>query len=202
MIKVSVIVPIYNQPKLVVKALDSIPIRKDIEVIAVINGDNKEVRDEVYYNINNFNYKVLDFMDRLGCWGAMNKGVEEARGEYIYQLDEDDTLDTANFNKVIDEYLGADLVYVNLKINDGSIWHINDSNRSFMIDHTSLIKRSFMGDERFGEGSVDKIDGGLDLFNKLLQKEHTRTITDIVVYNYNHPRKDSLLEKANRKVKQ
>jgi len=197
MIKVSVIVPIYNQKKLVIEALNSIPKRSYIEAVLVMNGVDDEMKSIIYnYCKNDPFYKVVDVKEPLGCWGAMNVGLEYAKGDYIYQLDEDDTLVTDNFVYVVKSYLGSDLVYVNLKVNDGSVWHINEENRFGISDHTSLIKRSFLGNEKFDTGDMRKIDGGYKLFQRLKLRKHTRTFTDIVVYNYNFPRVDSLYYKA------
>jgi glycosyltransferase involved in cell wall biosynthesis len=40
--KVSVIIPVYNQEVLVLKALDSIPTRDDIEIIVIDDGSTDD----------------------------------------------------------------------------------------------------------------------------------------------------------------
>lgn len=200
MIKVSIIVPVYDQHDLVLRALKSIPIRDDIETIVVMNGVDNKMRGLVYgYCQDESFFKVIDVKETLGCWGAMNLGLENAQGEYIYQLDEDDCLETNSFIDVIENHLGSDLVYVNLRVNDGSIWELTESNRGGLPDHTSLIKQSFLGDDKFvGEGPTS-IGGGYKLFQKLLQREHSRTFTGIMAYNYNYPRVNSLYYNATHK---
>lgn len=201
-LKVSVIVPIYDQKDLVIKALKSIPNREDVEVIAVCNGcDEEMVRMLFNYFMSgtHMNHKLLTFDEPLGCWGAMNKGVDVAKGDYIYQLDEDDVLDTNAFNFVIDSCLGNDLVYVNLQINSGEVWHINELNARGLTDHTSLIKRSFLGKDRFTDTGVGCIDGGYWLLQRLLDRKPTKTFTDVCVYYYNYPREHSLFYDATHK---
>lgn len=189
--KVSVIVPAYNQKELLFKALDSVPRRDDVEIILVLNGADNELKEKAIDYCAGKEIKII-IKEQLGCWGAMNVGIDESCGEYIYQLDEDDTLNQQLFNEVVDNDLDADLVYVNLKVNDGTEWHINESNRRGITDHTSFIKRSFLSDDRFDIGGVNKIDGGYLLLQRLIDKNPKCRYTDKAVYNYNFPREHSL----------
>ena len=45
--KLSIIVPVYNQENLIIRALDSIPKREDIEVIVVNDGSTDSTLEKV-----------------------------------------------------------------------------------------------------------------------------------------------------------
>ena len=95
MCKVSVIVPVYNVEKYLVKCLDSIinQTYKDIEIILVDDGstdnsgkicDKYALKDERIYVIHNSN---------SGVSHARNCGINKAKGEYILFIDSDDFID-------------------------------------------------------------------------------------------------------------
>lgn len=46
--KVSVIIPVYNQEVLVLKALDSIPTRDDIEIIVIDDGSTDDTWTKIW----------------------------------------------------------------------------------------------------------------------------------------------------------
>lgn len=96
MIKVSIIVPIYNVEQYLEKCLESLVNQtlKDIEIILVNDAspDNSDLimkkYADKYSNIINIFLK-----ENLCLGGARNKGVEQASGEYITFVDSDDYLD-------------------------------------------------------------------------------------------------------------
>lgn len=93
MIKVSVIVPVYNVEKYLKKCLDSLVNQtlEDIEIIVVNDGSpaNEQVIIDEYVK-NNPN-KVKSFIkENGGLASARNFGVEKASGEYIGFVDSDD----------------------------------------------------------------------------------------------------------------
>ncbi|CEN79301.1 glycosyltransferase [Paraclostridium sordellii] len=95
MIKVSIVVPVYNVEKYLKESLDSAVNQslKDIEIIVVNDGstDNSQeilkVYEEKYSNL-----KVIN-QENKGLSGARNTGIAECKGEYIYFLDSDDYID-------------------------------------------------------------------------------------------------------------
>lgn len=95
MIKVSIIVPVYNVEKYLKESLDSAINQslKDIEIIAINDGstDNSlEILKE--YESKYSNLKVIN-QENKGLSGARNTGISECKGEYIYFLDSDDYID-------------------------------------------------------------------------------------------------------------
>ena len=100
---------------------------------------------------------------------------------------------TEEYNKVVDMLDGTDIVYMNLKKNDGSIFDITaESQRGLCSGCARFIKRSFLGDDR-----CPIVEAGEDwhLNEKLQAREHTDKFTGIVGYHYNFPREGSLYDR-------
>lgn len=194
--KLSIMIAVFNQEELVVRALDSIPRRNDIEVICVDDGstDNSYVvlqryqqeHPELDMNIIHQENKGLGAVKNL-CYSIFN-------GEYFYQLDNDDYLYTKEFEKAMEYLDGTDMVYVDLRINDGRILALNEKSKNTLVAGTTrFIRRGFLGEHRTREDIWDE-----DLyFNNLLQKiPHTEKFTGLIVYHYNFPRVGSMFWNA------
>ena len=93
--KVSVIIPVYNVEKYIIKCLDSIINQKlnEIEIIVVNDGstDNSLQIVESFAK-NNDRILILSQINR-GLSEARNTGIKYSKGEYIYFIDGDDYLD-------------------------------------------------------------------------------------------------------------
>lgn len=92
MIKTSIIIPIYNAEETLVKCVDSL-LRQTTSSYEIILVDDCSTDDS--YNIcNNYNHldfvRVFHFEKNSGVSAARNKGLEEAKGEYILFIDCDD----------------------------------------------------------------------------------------------------------------
>jgi len=92
---ISVIVPIYNsQPFIlsVLKNLKSQNINHPFEVILIDDGSTDKSL-EVINNFNLPNLKVLKLNSNYGPSKARNFGIQNAKGEYIYFMDVDDSIE-------------------------------------------------------------------------------------------------------------
>ena len=116
MVKVSVIIPVYNVEKYLDECLDSIVNQslKDIEIICINDGstDNSLKILEKYESLDD-RIRVFS-QENSGLAATRNSGMNHSSGEYIYFMDDDDLLvDTAletlyNFA----ENYQADVVYM------------------------------------------------------------------------------------------
>lgn len=90
MIKVSVIVPIYNSEKYLKKSIDSIlnQTLKEIEVIAVLNGCNDNSKD-IISSYEDYRLKIFE-LDTPSIGNARNEGINNSNGNYILFFDADD----------------------------------------------------------------------------------------------------------------
>ncbi len=114
MIKVSVVLPIYNVAKYLPKCLDSLinQTLKDIEIICVNDAspDNSlQVLQE--YVLKDNRIKIID-QPNSGPGVARNNGINAALGKYIAFVDPDDWVDLDMFEKMYNaaELNQADLV--------------------------------------------------------------------------------------------
>ena len=192
-LRLSILVPVWNQEQLVIRALDSIPRRDDIEVIACDDGSTDETRKAVRAYIKahkDLNIRLLWNNENKGLGYTKNKLYDNAKGEYVYELDSDDYLLTDAFNKAIDALDGTDLVFVNLEINSGEVLYLNEQTKGIWVGGASkFIRRELMGDTRCDEVRVHEDVS----FNKgIMAKPHTEKFTYLTVYHYNHPREGSL----------
>lgn len=94
MLKVSIILPIYNVASYLEEALDSIlnQTLKEIEIIAVNDGstDNSE---EIIKKYQQKDSRIILFsQENQGQSVARNLALQHAAGEYIYMMDSDDVL--------------------------------------------------------------------------------------------------------------
>ena len=102
MVKVSIIVPIYNVERYLRQCLDSIANQtlKDIEVICVNDGSKDSSLDIIMEYVNkDSRFKVID-KENSGYGNSMNRGFDMASGEYIGIVESDDYADM--FEKLYD----------------------------------------------------------------------------------------------------
>lgn len=193
-IKVSVVVPVFNQEKLVIKCLESIPKRDDIEIIVVNDGSTDKTIGYLK-NYQRFGYKdlkIIDYVQNKGVSYARNKGIEQANGEYIVFIDSDDYVYPKVFNKIVDRYLDGEnqLVFYDMENNVKFKFVANQNNYQSKYGMFKFIKRDFLGDLRFTEGMQYAEDKELHL--KMLKKYPLCYFTGELMYHYNYPRKGSL----------
>lgn len=98
MIKVSLIIPVYNTGKYLKRCLDSVinQTLKDIEII-IINDGSTDNSDNI---IKSYKDKRINYIKQTnkGIGKTRNKGIDISKGEYIAFVDSDDYLDL-NFCK-------------------------------------------------------------------------------------------------------
>lgn len=96
MIKVSVIIPIYNVSEYLKNCLDSI-INQTLREIEIICIDDCSTDDSLYiaeeYLKKDNRIKILKHVVNKGLGPARNTGLKEANGEYISFVDSDDFVD-------------------------------------------------------------------------------------------------------------
>lgn len=109
----SIIIPHKNIPYLLQRCLNSIPQRKDIEIIIVDDNSNPIIVDFKQFPGNNrINTKLIFTKEGKGAGYARNIGLKHAKGKWIIFADADDYF-TENFTQLLNQYInvGADLIY-------------------------------------------------------------------------------------------
>lgn len=188
----TVIIPVYNQEKLVIRALESIPKRDDIETIVIDDGstDNTwnillKYRDA---NIGEKDIILLYNKQNKGVGYTVNRGYDNAKGRYVVLLGSDDYF-TNKLEECLNELDGTDLVYFNLEDNEGKVWEINKESKEMYVGSVKFMKREFIGDTRCPEIRAKE---DLYFYNELMKKKPTEKFTYKVVKHYNYPRENSL----------
>lgn len=100
MIRVSVIIPVYNSEKYIGRCLHSIIEQtfKDIEIIIVDDASSDNSLEVIHNIINKYPtipFKVIRNHNNKGVSTSRNIGLEAATGEFIYFCDNDDWLDSS-----------------------------------------------------------------------------------------------------------
>lgn len=175
MIKVSILIPVFNQEKLIKTCLASIPPRDDIEIIVVDDSSTDNT------------WKVLQSYKNIKCfrnpanWGiglTRNVLLSHAKGEYIFFLDSDDYIYPDVFNDVMDHDLTKDVIILKCLHKEGhnKIWFPR-------VHRGDFVKRSFIGKTR--HPNLRKAED--TVFRKILEKLPGYKIkyVDKIIYYYN-----------------
>ena len=111
MIKISVIIPIYNMEQYLSECLDSVLCQtlEEIEILCIDDGSTDGTKDILRDYASKNNKVIVITQNRLGEGGARNAGLAAASGEYIAFMDSDDYYPAPD----VLEYL-----YVNAKKNN------------------------------------------------------------------------------------
>lgn len=92
MVKISVIIPVYNREKYIGECLNSVLSQtlKEIEVICIDDGSADGTYDILMDYSREYNNVIVLRQENQGSGPARNKGIECARGKYICFMDSDD----------------------------------------------------------------------------------------------------------------
>lgn len=105
---ISVVVPIYNSEKYLVRCIESILSQQgvDIELILVNDGSiDSSLKICRKYEKNNANVKVIDMINNSGSSRARNVGISVAKGDFITFVDSDDFILPNIYKKSMDNFI-------------------------------------------------------------------------------------------------
>lgn len=105
--RISVIVPVYNAERYLVDCLNSVMKQTfhNYEIIVVNDGSSDGSADIVdSFTLLDKRFKVFH-QQNLGVTAARRKGVENAKGDYVFFLDADDTLPEEAL-EILSKYIG------------------------------------------------------------------------------------------------
>ena len=104
MIKMSIIVPVYNVEMYLAKCLDSIcsQLNEDIELICVNDSSTDDSIKILEEYQKKYNFMVINNEHNLGLAESRNVGFGYAGGKYIWFIDSDDFLEDNVINKCIE----------------------------------------------------------------------------------------------------
>ena len=150
MVKVSVIVPVYNGEKYLAQCLDSIinQTLEDIEIICVNDGSNDNSLSilEKYASKDN-RIKIIS-TENNGLGAARNSGLELATGEFIAFVDADDWIDKETYGLLYSKSVSSNLdllifQLINYIENNGNLVETDLYNHKCFINHSITEKSIF-----------------------------------------------------------
>ena len=196
--------PVYNCIDLVGRALDSIPLEEDVQLILVDDGSTdgsyeKELQWWGKHIGKNNWHMFIRHNENRGVAHAMNTGFSLALGDYIVSLSSDDyyITDFEQFRPLMDGK--NDLIYFDLEVNDGSIWKLDGASKTKFVGAVKFIRREFLGDTRIPEDVKYMED--VPFNNNLQLKKPKEVFSNIALKHYNWPREGSLIAQAENDYK-
>lgn len=195
--KLSILIPVWNQEELVIKALDHLPRRDDIEIIVRDDGST----DNTLTNLKQYkeehpelNLTITANKENKGVAYTKNRLLKVAKGEFIHIHDSDDYVITEDYNRVIGEWLYncsmADIIIMDLQTNEGRLVINSDNYRVWCAQISRFIRREFAEGITFPE----EIRAGDDWYyaEDLVKRNPNQIFTGVMAYHYNFPREGSL----------
>ena len=171
LIKVSVIIPVFNTQDFLKECIDSVVNQTlvDIEVICINDGssDNSlEILEE--YGKNDSRIKVID-QNHVGVGVARNVALDIAQGEYILFLDSDDYLDLDSLDYLYTTSEDKNLDILMFKITNFNKTGKESTSPYFEMDFLSEI----VGDDVFSWKDIKDclFDVSVSITSKLFRKE-------------------------------
>ena len=140
MVKVSVILPIYNVAPYLEEAFESILAQtlKDIEIIAVNDGSTDDSQQWIDHYARQDHRIIAIQQKNQGLSGARNTALQYATGEYIYMMDSDDILSQPNALEICYNYAQknqADVVFFDSeRFSDNDAKRLPDIRRTYLIE--------------------------------------------------------------------
>lgn len=163
MVKVSIILPIYNVAPFLDDAFLSLinQTLRDIEIIAINDGSTDNSQDYIdKYAKSDARIRPI-CQENQGLSGARNTGLKYCQGEFVYFMDSDDIIELDALETC---YKHAIDNKADVCILDGKTFHEKDARKTFMTyDRSAFLKEN----TRYN---------GEELFSYLLDKERHRAV--------------------------
>ena len=125
-VRITVAIPVYNTEKYLERCLDSVQGQtfRDLEILCIDDGSTDRSPEILRRRAaSDARIRVITLPGNRGISHARNLALDEARGEYLYQMDSDDWLDPDYLETMYGQAqrTGQDVV-----INGNWIWEYED----------------------------------------------------------------------------
>ena len=151
---VSIVIPVYNVEKYIFSCLKSIAEQSysDYEVILVNDGSTDRslaVIDDFTGNYPDMSVAVIN-QENAGVSAARNRGIAEAKGEFICFVDSDDMLDSEYLALLVAEIVdkNADIAICrSQEINEetSAVCHYRDEYHATVLSNTDMLNALLHG---------------------------------------------------------
>ncbi|WP_297277203.1 glycosyltransferase family 2 protein [uncultured Brachyspira sp.] len=147
MIKVSIIIPIYNAEKYLEECLNSVINQtfKEIEIIC-INDCSKDNSINIIKNINDDRIILINNETNIGAGLSRNIALDRAKGEYVFFMDADDYI-TENF---FEELYNTAIHYKSDMVSMLNVYDVYDdkSIKPYDLNYVYNLKKDFKGNSK------------------------------------------------------
>lgn len=141
---ISVIIPAYNAEKFIKYCIDSVleQTYKNFEIIVINDGSTDSTELIVKKYAEKFSNIKLISKKNEGVSKARNVGLDNAKGEFIFFIDSDDTIDSRAFQLLI-KYMddATDMVHIDCKIIKSYDDIVDDEN---VLKHSILSSKDML----------------------------------------------------------
>lgn len=145
LIKLSIIIPVFNAENTLKRCLDSVLQQKDDELeIVVINDGSKDLSDEIMQEYKLRYPEIISYYKKqnTGVADTRNYGIAKAKGKYIMFLDSDDYIDIDLYS-IIKQYIEKNIELIKFKLQRV------DENNNIIEKVTGPIFEQTTGEEGF-----------------------------------------------------
>lgn len=212
----SVIIAAYNAGLFIEKLIDTIPSSDEVEIIVVNDGSTDSTADVVSKLALQDTRIKLFCQKNAGVSAARNRGIQEAKGQWLMFADADDWFDQAQMNCLIEQLRDVD--------NDAGVvnFGVRHVFASKSIEHwvaeQTITMEEFLGQGffmeaswnyafrrsviekfhiRFPEGIINTEDQNFNL--KAMVANTKIASLNLIVYNYNKTNEESASQKKHKK---
>lgn len=218
MIKLSIIIPVFNAEKTLRRCLDSVLQQKDDELeIVVINDGSKDSSDKIIKEYKEKNPQTISYYKKqnTGVADTRNYGIKKAKGQYIMFLDSDDYIDTHLYS-IVKQYMKKNIELIKFKLQridengnilekvDGPIFEITTGGEGFenlyasdvLLDSPCIYiikKEIFIRNKLLFNVGTEHEDFGLIPFVIVLAK----TMVSIDYYGYEYVQSNGSITRNN-----
>lgn len=225
MIKLSIIVPVYNVESYIERCIRSIA-NQDIpnhqyEIIIINDGSTDDSLTIINNVSKEFNNILVHTQNNTGLGGARNKGISLAKGKYIWFIDSDDFIEKNSLSALINytesnnldvlsfdfnctdedgtiiDWINFKLDYLNKPFVDGETFYFNNYKHSYIWLY--LFKKSIFTDHQIKfEERINMQDS--EIMPRIMN--HVKKIAPInnVVYYYVN-RENSFINSKKKNVR-
>jgi glycosyltransferase involved in cell wall biosynthesis len=144
---VSVVIPVFNQERYIVEAVDSVlkQTYDNVELVVVDDGSTDRTAEILKGYGDRIRYMR---QDNAGAATALNRGIEAAKGELVGWLSSDDVYEPAKVERQVehfDAHPNVGLTYTDFNVIDGA-GRVQKTVRSpYYADHKEFIRQLILG---------------------------------------------------------
>lgn len=148
MVKVSIVVPVYNMEDKLERCLDSLVNQtlSDIEIIIINDGSSDKSLEIIQKYQEKYKNIVAISRENKGISYTRNEGIKLSRGKYIAFVDSDDYVEVDMYEKLYNKIISdnSDIVVCNYKtfIEDSkefNNYNVNKTNITNLVDNPKLV---------------------------------------------------------------